>query len=104
MLRHEDKFLIVDTPKTVGKSKSVFHCNQRKLEETGLCEAKKLPDMPRKTPQGMTDGLVMNQKGSTATAISKRANVNLGIKTSRHSISRRLEEINFNSRVASTKP
>ena len=34
----------------------------------------------------------------TATAISERANANLGIKISR------LNEINFNSRVASVKP
>ena len=40
----------------------------------------------------------------TETAISKRANANLGIKISRHIISRRLNEINLNSRVASTKP
>ena len=57
--------------------------------------------------QGKKDGLVMNQKKdrfTTATAITKRADANLGIKTSRHTISRRLNEINLNSRVASTKP
>ena len=31
------------------KSKSAIHSILRKLEETGLCEAKKLPDRPRKT-------------------------------------------------------
>ena len=49
----------------------------------------------------------MNQKKDrfvTATAIFKRANADLDIKISRHSISRRLNEINLNSRVASTKP
>ena len=40
----------------------------------------------------------------TATSISKRADDNLGIKISRHTISRRLNEINLNGRVASTKP
>ena len=62
---------------------------------------------PGKLLQGKTDGLVMNQKKdrfATATAISKRANANIGIKISRHTISRRLKEINLNSRVASTKP
>ena len=59
-----------------------------------------------KLPQEKTNGVVMNEKGSitTAIAISKRANANLGIKISRHAISRRLNEINLNSRVASTKP
>ena len=60
-----------------------------------------------KLQQGKTDGLVMNKKKdrfATATAISKRANTNLGIKTSRHTISRRFSEINLNSQVASTKP
>ena len=41
---------------------------------------------------------------ATATTISKRDNDNIGIKISRHTISRRLNEINLNSRVASTKP
>ena len=41
---------------------------------------------------------------ATATAISKRANDNLGIKISKHTISQRHNEINLNSRVASTKP
>ena len=57
------------------------------------CEAKKLPGGPRKT-----------DRFATAIAISKRANGNLGIKISRHTISRRLNEINLNSRVTSTKP
>ena len=39
----------------------------------------------------------------TTTAISKRANANLGIRISKHTISRRLNEINLHSRVASTK-
>ena len=41
---------------------------------------------------------------ATENAISERANVNLGIKILMHTISRSLNEINFNSRVASTKP
>ena len=49
----------------------------------------------------------MNKKKhrfATATAISKRANANLEIKMSKHTISRRLNEINLNSLVAFTKP
>ena len=49
----------------------------------------------------------MNKKKdgfATPTAISKRANANLGVKISRHTISLRLYEINLNSRVAFTKP
>ena len=38
------------------------------------------------------------------TAISKRTNDNLGIKISKYTISRRLNEINLNSWVASMKP
>ena len=40
---------------------------------------------------------------ATANTISKRANANLGIKISKHTISRRLDEVNLNSQVASTK-
>ena len=40
---------------------------------------------------------------ATATAIYKRANANLGMKISRHTISQRLQKINSGSRVASTK-
>ena len=40
----------------------------------------------------------------TATAISKRTNANLGIKISKQTISQRLNEINLNCQVASTKP
>ena len=39
----------------------------------------------------------------TATTISKRPNANLDIKISKHTISRRRNEINLNSQVASTK-
>ena len=49
----------------------------------------------------------MNQKKdrfATTTIISKRTNANLGIKIPRHTISQRLNEINLNSQVASTKP
>ena len=41
---------------------------------------------------------------ATTTALSERANANLGIKISRHIISKRLNKINLNSRVAFTKP
>ena len=49
----------------------------------------------------------MNQKldrFATATAISRRANANIGIKISNHTISRRFNEMYLNSQVASTKP
>ena len=49
----------------------------------------------------------MNQKKvrfATTNVISRRANSNLGIKKSRHTISWRLNKINLKSRVASTKP
>ena len=91
----------------MGKSKSVIYSILRKPEETGSCEAKKPPDKSRKTT-AREDRWIGNEskKGQfvTATAISKRANANLGIKISRHTISRRLNEINLDSRVASTKP
>ena len=95
-LSNEDKLSIRDSSKTVGKSKSVIHCILRKLEETVSCEGK------GKLLQWKTDWLVKD-RFATATATSKRANANLGIKTSRHTISRRLNEINMNSWVASTK-
>ena len=41
---------------------------------------------------------------ATPTAISKRSKTNLGIKISRHTISRRPNEIDLNCRVDSTKP
>ena len=91
----EDKLSIGDISKTVGESKSVIYSILRKLEETGTCKAKEPPGRPRKTTA---------REDNSATAISKRANANLGINISRHTISRRLNEINVNSRVASTKP
>ena len=108
-LRNEDKLSIEDTSisKTVGKSKSVIHSILRKLEETESCEVKKPPVRRWKTT-AREDRWIGNRskkvRFATATAISKRANDNLGIKISRHTISRRLNEINLNSRVASTKP
>ena len=91
----------------MGKSKSVIHSILRKLEETGSCEAKKPPGWPRKTT-AKEDKWICNEskkdRFATATAISKRANANLGNKISRHTISRRLNEINSSSQVASTKP
>ena len=61
-LYKDDKISIWDISKTMGKSKSVIHCNLRKLEETASCEAKKPPSKCRKLLQGKTDGLVMNRK------------------------------------------
>ena len=96
-----------DISKTVGKSKSVIHSILRKLEETGSCETKK-PSGRRRKPTAMENKWIDNQskkdRFAIATAISKRANGNLGINISRHSISRRLYEINLYNRVASTKP
>ena len=51
--------------------------------------------------QRKTDGLVMNQK----TIVLRQQLLSLkGFKISRRTISRKLNEINLNSRVASTKP
>ena len=47
-LHNEDKLLIGDISKTLGKSKSVIHSILRKFEDTGSCEAKKHPGRPRK--------------------------------------------------------
>ena len=93
--------MIGNISKTVGKSKSVIHIILRKLEETGSCEAKKPPGWPRKTTPRKDSWFGNESKKdrfATATAISKRANANLSIKISRHTISRSLNEIN------STKP
>ena len=82
-LRNEDKLSIGDISKTVGKSKGVIHSILRKLEETGSREAKKPPSRPKKTT-AMEDRWIGNEQKkdrfATATAISKRANANLGIK------------------------
>ena len=82
------------------KSKSVIYSILRKLEETGSCEAKKPSGRPRKTT-AREDRWIGNEskndRFATATAISKRANANIGFKISRHDISRRLNEINLNS-------
>ena len=90
----------------MGKSKGIIQSILRKLKETGSCEAKKPPCRPRKTIV-REDSLIGNESKkdwfATATTISKRANANLGIKISRHTISRRLDEINLNSWVACTK-
>ena len=106
-LHNEDKLSTGDISKTVGKSKSVIHSILRKLEEIGSCEAKKPPGRPRKTT-AREDRWIGNElkkdRFATATAISKRANANLGIKILRHIIFQRLNEINLKSQVASTKP
>ena len=87
-LHNEDKLSIGDISKTVGKSKNVIHSILRKLE-TGSCEAKKPPGRLRKTTT-REDRKIGNESKkdqfATATAISKRANVNLGIEISRHTI------------------
>ena len=106
-LCNEDNLLIRDISKTVWKSKSVIYSILRKLKETGSCKAKNTPPgRPRKTTareDRWSGNKLKKDWFATATAISKRANANLGIKISRHTISRRLNEIKVNSRVASTK-
>ena len=90
-----------------GESKSVIHSIFRKLEETRSCEAKKPPGRPRETTARENRWISnesKNDRFATATAISKRANANLGIRISMHTISRRLNKINLNSQVASTNP
>ena len=77
--------MIGDISKTVGKSKSVIHSILRKLGETGSCEAKKPPGRPRKIT-AREDRWIGNESKKDrfviASAISKRANANLGIKIS----------------------
>ena len=105
-LCNEDKLSIRDIPKTVWKSKSFIHSILRKLEETVSCETKKPPGRSRKTT-GREDkwiGSESNKDRFATTANLKRANTKLGIKLSRHTISRRLNEINLNSQVPSKKP
>ena len=115
-LRNKDKLSIGVISKTVGKSKSIIHSigkprdtlceRERKLEETGSFETKKPPGRHWKitTREDKWIGNVSKSiRFATATVISKRANANFGIKISRHTISRKLKEINLNSRVASTK-
>ena len=90
-----------------GKSKSVIHSILRKHKETGSCEAKKPPGRPMKTTDRKNRGIGNEYKKdrfATVTAISKRANANLDIKISRYTISRRLNEINLDCKVACTKP
>ena len=75
------------------------------LRELGHVKPRNLLEGLGKLLQGKADGLVINQKKDWfETATAKRANANLGIKISRHIISQRLNEINLNSRVGSTKP
>ena len=62
------------------------------------------PVKPRNHLAGLEKLLQGKYWFAIATTISKRANSNVGIKISRHTISRRLNEINLNSQVASTKP
>ena len=76
--------------KDCGKSKSVIHSILRKIKDTGWWEAKKPTGRPRKT-SAWEDRWIGNEwtedQFATATAISKRANTNLGIKISRHTLS-----------------
>ena len=90
-----------------GNLKVLFIVFYENFKKTASCEAKNHLAGQGKLLQGKTDRLVMNQKNdrfATATAIFTRANAYLEIKISRHTISWRLNEINWNSRVASMKP
>ena len=105
-LRNEDKHLIGDISKIARKSKSVIHSISRKLEETRSCKTKKPHGRPKKTTARENRWIGNESKKdqfATASAISKRANADLGIKISRHTISWKLNEINLNSWVDSTK-
>ena len=67
----------------------VFLENLRKLGHLKPKKKKHLTGQGKQL-QGKIDGLVMNKKKDqfeTATAISNRANANLGIRISRHTIS-----------------
>ncbi len=73
--------------------------------ETVSCEAKKPLGRLRKNTTREDRLIGMNKKKDqfvTATTISKRANAKLCIKISRHTISRRLTDIDLNGRVAFT--
>ena len=63
------------------------------------------PGRPRKITareDRLIGNKLKNDRFATATAIFKRANANLGIRISKHAISRRLNEINLNNRLAFT--
>ena len=87
-------------------SNSVVHSILRNLEETWSCEDKKYHACLGKLLQGKIwiGNELKKDRFVTATTISKSANTNLGIKIPKHTISRRLNAINLNSLVASTKP
>ena len=85
---------------------SVIHSILRKLEETGLWEVKLSSGMPRKTTAKENRWIGNESKKDwfvTTAAISERANANLGFEISRHTIFQRLNEVNLNSQVTSTK-
>ena len=77
------------------------------MRKLGHVKTKKPPGRPRKTTTSENRWIGQESKKdrfAAATAISKIANANLCIKISRYTISRRLNEINMNCRVACTKP
>ena len=77
------------------------------MKKLGHVEPRNHMSSQGKILQVKTDRLVMNKKKNrfgTTTSISKRANANLDINISQLTIYRRLNEINLNSQVASTKP
>ena len=98
-LRNEDKLSIGDISKTVGKSKSVIHNILRKLDETESCEAKKPLGRPRKTT--VKEGRWIGKNQKRIDLWQQLLMLTLALK---NTISQRLNEINLNSRVASTKP
>ena len=82
----------------------IFSANLRKL---GHVKPKKPPGRSGKTT-ARKDRWIGNEskkdRFATATAISKRANANLGIRISKRTIPQRLNEVNLNCLVGSTKP
>ena len=103
----EDKCSIGEIADIVRKSKSVVHGILMRFEKTGLCEAKKPPGRPRKTTARDDRWITLKSKKdqfATATDISKKARDYLGIKVSRHTVSRKLNEQHLIARAPSTKP
>ena len=88
-LRNEDKLSVGDI------SKIAVHSILRKLEETGSCGAKNLLARPGKllqTEERWIGNESRKDRLATATVIAKRANGNIDIKISRHTISWILDE------------
>ena len=95
----------MDVFKTFGKS-NVIYGILRKIDENGLHVSKQSPCRPRESASREDRWIcnLLKKDCVRATAICKRANAQLGIKISRHTIARRLNEIYLNSLVTFMKP